>query len=846
MATTSYGSITIVDVTDIGEFSLYPTCDLPLSVVYSPDSNEYTPNWGKQENNTYVNALHLTPVIYYAGNALSLTQSGLSITWTRKIDTNTAEAISSSRGETVNNGVLTVNQNQFNTNMAMLTYICSATYIEPDTQKPLTAQGQITFSLVKQASTLKKCDIIGESAFKYASNQTSFTPASITLTASISGAGLTNGNWQFKNSSGNWQNFTTSTDNPTINGTSIIIKPSITGLFNNRIATIRKLCSDYVDENSPGTYDIHTIVQLYDGAAADATTAAVLDNEDQMVPCNSNNEPTIDLSNVHTTFTILENGSTASGWTYVTPTTSPANTITGSWSSSTRTWTLSTWTGTSDVATVTFRATKSGKNDLVKYLQLTKIKTGKDGSSPEYYELVCSAVATNRTTPGNIYSPSTLSFSANRVVGTTKTPYQGYIAIYENGTSGTNRGGAMTDANTPVTYTPSGGTLSYLTVYLYQTSGGGDILDRQTVVVTSDGEAGAQGPGALNIVLGNVHEGIACTSAGATKAQTTVTIPFTGYKGTARQACSITSANITNRPTGCTVGTITNDNGTTSGSVQLIFANNSTLGGSNGGEITLTFSIDGTSVPMKFSWSKSFAGTDADPAITFQCYGKSGDIIYNNGNTVILTSQLLEGATEKTATSYTWTQWSGSGYTVSRGTTKELTINPNWINGYGAFRCAAVYNSKTYYSYISVRDVTDPLQVQVYSTLGEQLVNGVGDGAVFVRVMLNNEEVDVIKSTQFVTNTSQIVDPTTNDYCYLLNKANATCTLMQYNGSQWSAVATDPYTYNYTWTFRNNLGEATTYNGNNTMTGKALYLGASVINKKLVMDVEVSEKNSGN
>jgi len=844
MATTSYGSITIVDVTDIGEFSLYPTCDLPLSVVYSPDDNEYTPDWGRQENNVYVNALHLTPVVYYAGNALSLNASGLSITWTRKVDTGAAGAISSSRGETVSNGVLTVNQNQFDTNMAMLTYICSATYLEPDTQRPLTAQGQITFSLVKQAATLKRCSIIGESAFKYASNQTSFTPASITLTALISGADLTNGNWQYKNSSGNWVNFSTSTDNPTINSTTIVIKPSISGLFNDRIATIRKLCSDYVDENSPGTYDIHTIVQLYDGASADATTAAILDNEDQMIPCDSSNNPTIDLSNVYTTFSILEEGSLASGWTYVTPTTSPANTITGNWNSSTRTWTLSTWTGSSDVASVTFRATKTGKNDLVKYLQLTKIRTGQDGTSPEYYELICSAVATNRTTPGNVYSPSTLSFSANRIVGSTKTPYQGYIAIYENSTTGTNRGGAMTDASTPVTYTPSGSTLSYLTVYLYQTGGGGDILDRQTVVVTSDGAQGEQGEGALNVVLGNVHEGISCTSGGTTKAQTTVTIPFTGYKGTTRQACSITSANITGRPTGCTVGTITNDNGTTSGSIQLVFANNSTLGGSNGGEITLTFTIDGTSVPMKFSWSKNFAGTDADPVITFQCYGKNGDVIYNNSNTVILTSQLLEGATEKTATSYTWTQWGGTNYTISRGTTKELTIDPSWIDGYGAFRCTAVYNSKTYYSYISVRDVTDPLQIQVFSTLGEQLVNGVGDGAVFVRVMLNNTEVDTIKSTNFVTNTNQITGATSGDYCYLLNKTNATCTLMKYNGSSWQTVATDPYDYNYTWTFRNNLGEATTYNGNATMSGKALYLGASVINKKLIMDVEVTEKTN--
>lgn len=841
---TSYGSITIVDVTDIGEFSLYPTCNLPLSVVYSPDSNEYTPNWGEQSGGVYVNPLQLTPVIYYAGSPLALDTNGLSITWTRKVDANAAGNISSSRGETVNNGILTVNQNQFNTNMAMLTYICSATYTEPDTLQPLTAQGQITFSLVKQASTLKKCDIIGESAFKYSSNQTSFTPSSITLTASISGNNLTNGNWQYKNSSGNWTNFSISTDNPTINGTSIVIKPSISGLFNNRIATIRKLCSDYVDETTPGTYDIHTIVQLYDGASADATTAAVLDNEDQIIPCDSSNNPTIDLNNVHTTFTILENGQTADGWTYVTPTTSPANTIDGVWNPSTRTWTLSTWTGTSDVATVTFRATKAGHNDLVKYLQLTKIKTGQDGTSPEYYELVCSAIAANRTT-GGVYSPSTLSFSANKIVGSAKTPYQGYIAIYENGTSGTNHGGPMANASTPVTYTPSGNTLSYLTVYLYQTNGGGEILDRQTVVITSDGEGGDVGPGALNIILGNSHEGIACTNNGTTKAQTTVTIPFTGYKGTTRQACTITAGNITGRPTGCSVGTITNDNGTTPGSVQLIFANESTLGGANSGEITLTFTIDGTSVPMKFSWSKTFAGTDASPAITFQCYGKTGDIIYNESNTVILTSQLLEGSTEKTATSYTWTQWNTttSDYTTSRGTTKELTINPDWIDGYGAFKCTAVYGGNPYYGYISVRDVTDPLQIQVFSTLGEQLINGVGDGAVFVRVMLNNEEVDTIKSTNFVTNTSQITNPEANDYCYLLNKTNATCTLMQYNGTDriWTVVETDPYEYDYTWTFRNGTGEPTTYNGNQTMTGKALYLGKDIVNKKIIMDVMVTK-----
>lgn len=832
---TSYGSITIIDITDIGEFSLYPTCDLPLSVIYTPDNNNYTPNWGTSGSN-----LHLTPVVYYAGNALALNASGLSITWTRKVDSGSASAISSSRRETTSNGILTVAQNQFNTNMAMLTYICTATYQEPDTGKSLTAQGQITFSLIKQAATLKNCTIIGESAFKYNSARTTVVPAAIELTAQITD-NLTNGKWQYKDSQGDWTDFSTTT-HATITGATITISPTESTIFVNDVATIRKLCSDYVSEVSPGTYDIHTITKLYDGVAGDSTVAAVLDNEDQLIPCDAGNNPTIDLSTVQATFMVLEGGTTASGWTYSAPTTSPANTITGSWNSTTHTWTLSTWTGNSDVATITFQATKTGYNPLTKYLQLTKIKTGQDGTSPEYYELVCSTVAVNRTATGNIYTPNTVTFSANKVVGSTKTAYRGYVDIYVNGT-GSSVGGAMSDTATPsFTYTPSGGTLEYLTVHLKQTSGGGDILDRQTVVVTSDGKGGATGPGALNIVLGNSHEGVPCTSAGATIAQRDVTIPFTGYKGTARQACSITSANVTGLPTGVTVYSVSNDNGTNSGSIVLRFANNSTLGGSSSGEITLTFTINGTTIPMKFSWSKTFAGADADPVITFQCYGKSGDVIYNNSNTVILTSQLLEGSTAKTATSYTWHQWGTTDYTIARGTTKELTINPDWIQGYGAFRCTAVYGGKTYYGYISVRDITDPLQVEVYSTLGEQLVNGVGDGAVFVRVMLNNEEVDTIKSTNFVTNTSQVTSPTSGDYCYLLNKTNATCTLMQYNGSSWQTVNTDPYDYNYTWTFRNNLGEATTYNGNATMTGKALYLGASVINKKLVMDVEVSEK----
>jgi hypothetical protein len=139
MATiTSYGSITIVDITDIGEFSVYPKCTLPTTVIYSPDDGNYTPDWASQN-------LVITPVAYYAGSPVS---TGITWTWTRQEGNGAATAISSSNGESVSNGVLTVNKNQFNGSYAQLTYIITATYSDASLGKDLVAEGQITFSKV--------------------------------------------------------------------------------------------------------------------------------------------------------------------------------------------------------------------------------------------------------------------------------------------------------------------------------------------------------------------------------------------------------------------------------------------------------------------------------------------------------------------------------------------------------------------------------------------------------------------------------------------------------------------------------------------------------------------------
>ena len=61
MATTSYGKITIIDVTDVGNFSVYPYANGPNTQVFSEENNTYYPDW------TTGNHLVLTPVVTYAG-----------------------------------------------------------------------------------------------------------------------------------------------------------------------------------------------------------------------------------------------------------------------------------------------------------------------------------------------------------------------------------------------------------------------------------------------------------------------------------------------------------------------------------------------------------------------------------------------------------------------------------------------------------------------------------------------------------------------------------------------------------------------------------------------------------
>lgn len=130
---TSYGSITMVDIGDLGELSVVPMSNQPSMVVYDPDTNTYLPDWSTSN-------LVLTPTIYYAGTQLSSSTQGLSVSWYEN----------SEQATPTSTYALTVSTNKLSSS-DYITYIVVVEYIESSSGVTLRAKGQISFSKVSNA-----------------------------------------------------------------------------------------------------------------------------------------------------------------------------------------------------------------------------------------------------------------------------------------------------------------------------------------------------------------------------------------------------------------------------------------------------------------------------------------------------------------------------------------------------------------------------------------------------------------------------------------------------------------------------------------------------------------------
>ena len=258
MAIIATGSKTIIDLSDGKSLTVYLGANQPRTQIHDVNASTYSPDW-----TTTAGKLTVTPVVYANQTAIALNNSALTITWKRK-DGSAAEAALIS-GETVSGKALTVNKNNLATATSkQLTYIAYVAYADPDTGLTINAMADITFALLTTGEDAKSAWISGEQVFKYTSAG-AVSPAQITLNANLQN--VTMGKWQYKNGSGNWTDYPTTSDNASITGTTLIVKPTHS-VFVGQSATLRITTSD------ANVGDTTSIYKVQDGAPGGTGTDA--------------------------------------------------------------------------------------------------------------------------------------------------------------------------------------------------------------------------------------------------------------------------------------------------------------------------------------------------------------------------------------------------------------------------------------------------------------------------------------------------------------------------------------------------------------------------------------------
>lgn len=270
---------TFVDITDQRKLSAYITSNLPKTQSEDPNTlpHAYAPSWETSH-------LVLTPVIFLDQTNVALDASGLTISWKRKDGTGAESALTT--GESVSKGVLTVSQNKLaDSASGMITYICYISYYDSETKNTVNISSDITYTLVKNAENAKLAYVTADTyVFKYNTSSALVGATQATLTAQVQGVAVSK--WQYLNASGVWTDYPTTSDNTSITGGTLVVKPAHAVFFNN-VAQI-KLVTDDVD-----VFDTISITKMYDGEqgqpgqAGSGGLSIILGNEAQTIACTT-------------------------------------------------------------------------------------------------------------------------------------------------------------------------------------------------------------------------------------------------------------------------------------------------------------------------------------------------------------------------------------------------------------------------------------------------------------------------------------------------------------------------------------------------------------------------------
>lgn len=900
---TSYGTITIVDLTDVGQYSVYPYANSSNTQIYSQENLSYSPDWAAQDPDTgdYISPLIITPVITYAGE--DKTTESL-VKWYLKGTNGSSDTLIRTIPAGTADKSLTITDNL--TNVSYRTYIVVANYTST-TGAAVEAKGEINFNKLVQTSTSKGVQITGTNVFKYQTGSSNPTETSIVLTPTPQGeVGFPTNAWQYWNGT-NWvttNNVSGLNENSTTH--ELTVQHTSAAFINGGdIAKFKVIVNALY--NSETRNDVFTITKLRDGAAGGSLIQIDLSNDDQMVPLNSegeaqwdsignlagtqvkvfkgNEDITANLGNGNSVKVYLTNVnaktvknfglSTQEDGVNLTPTSTQSG------------YTMQLATGYDAIMATSFTEESPGINytsgsirfvltysgiTYTKIFSLIGIEAGEDGKTPIVYALEFSDAVKriNNAVQGATqdswsYYPLNLTITAKS--SDSNSLYDGAIWYKRKGDSG------WTKLTNTATGTASMAVSSLLTVdkspvvFRLTTKNAANTdnyLDQENIIITSDGsvgkegEKGEEGTSALNITLTNENQSIRVTSDYKTIVQT-LTTKYQGYIGTTATTFTFAGATFDDGnavPSGL-FGTITASQGV----ISIPINGNINVASYLQGSITLGFTYTDeaqsqTTLYKKFTFDMNPRGENA---VTLNLI-PSGATFFKNGAPAsgVLVTPILNNGSDIPSSNYN-VSWKNAITDTTLGTDSTLTVLPSMVDGVLSVLCTVTYpktNGKTYTQYISFTDYDDPLQVEVICTLGETIVNGIGEGVIYTLTTQagNAQALDYVMPGIVVDD--KLTDHTESQL-FLLTKSNGKVTgitLKNKSGTNPGAYTdADLSPLSYAWNFRDiegnplslnelkDLGMYISSGSSGSDNGQFVYINSAVVNKKLMCYVTVTK-----
>lgn len=840
MATTSYGKITIIDVTDVGNFSVYPYANGPNTQVYSEENNTYYPDWSTGSH------LVLTPVVTYAGQDKT---TEATVNWYLKTDLNhpiTTGFNSTTKALTISTNIPTAN--------TYVVYVVKAHYIS-ETGAEVNAEGEITFNLLTQPSSIKNVSISGTNIIKYASDSNTPNPSTVTLTATLTGGtNITGYGWKYWTGSA-WSTNYVDASHPVTGltvGTSQDNKPQITvaASYNNsadyfNADTARFKYVAYATADNTDIYeDIFTVFQLRDGATGSALVRMDLTNDDQLVPINASGIPQWSaIGNLASTTVYLYSGRDDVTNDYpITATltnvtvelyqdiTDSSTKYTGNWSSGNplptgyNTVKVTGFTNSATSGSIYFETTVQSLN-YSETFSLVGAPAGADGQTPTIYTLEFPSVpalvnnptgsAANQNLQDNwSYSPETLTINAYQITTntngvSTRSAYSGrvwYKPNIVNGSpaTGSSEWGSLDLTNGTATLAAASKLIADYSPYTFRLVGpsqsnvAANIKDEESINIVSDGyigNAGNTGKDSINLIVNNENVTLNATEGGKTRSQTIV-VGYQGYKGATEDsnfALAASPNHFSSSKSGLVASVVDNN---AHNQVTITLNSNVSVSKGETGTITLNFVYSGASpnvtISKIISWDAKLDAKDGSDAITLTfSYGGDKNLFFKNetGQTKV-TPVLLQNGSDILDSSYTVT-WkdliTNNTLTGADIDTDGITaiIDASDISGVGSYSCTVSKSGKSYVQYVSFTDYSDPLQVELISTVGDKLTNGIGEGVVYPQTTRDGVVLDQVSTNSIVVWGASSAPASPADGDFYFNTSNNT--LYERVSGSWTA-----------------------------------------------------------